>query len=693
MTMTQSISDLTHLISTLALRHAVLERRGDRIKLTPKTAIRGLEAVIAERKPELLELLDLAGGRLGAEELSDLTSLAKDYGLTTVLQSLARELCFRKDRESIAANAAIAANAVQDTKSVAAIVSVVDSPSPQTPQLITRPSDLEALLPHLLSQPCLGFDLETTGLDPHQDRVRLVSVAWPEGVALVDAFAVPLQTLAPLLGLEGPTLIGHNLKFDLTFLLQAGVWAGPGTRLWDTALAEQVLEASARMPSLADLSERYTGQTLDKALQASDWTGRLSREQLTYAALDAVTALRIQALQAPKVLAAELDRVLLIEHRALPAVTWMETSGVPFDLERWAKAALGTSRAADRLLDELPFGVNWNSPSQVLRYLRSEGLSLEDTSEASLSRYREHPLVAKLLEYREVAKRSGTYGPEWAKYLHPITGRIHPSWRQIGAETGRFSCSRPNLQQVPRLPELRAAFRPPEGRALIKADYSQIELRIAAVIANEHRMLEAYRQGQDLHSLTASRVLGKAPSEVTKHDRQLAKALNFGLVYGMGAESLRNYARTNYGLALTASEAVNLREAFFAAYPGLRRWHRSQPQGETEVRTLTGRRRVTDRYTEKLNTPVQGTGADGLKLAMALLWERRERLQGAVPVLAVHDEIVLEAPRDVTEGVALELVCCMKEAMQEVLNDRVPVEVEAGVYEDWGVTASNSIGD
>lgn len=686
MTMTQSISDLTHLISTLALRHAVLERRGDRIKLTPKTAIRGLEAVIAERKPELLELLDLAGGRLGAEELSDLTSLAKDYGLTTVLQSLARELCFRKDRESIAANAAIAANAVQDTKSVAAIVSVVDSPSPQTPQLITRPSDLEALLPHLLSQPCLGFDLETTGLDPHQDRVRLVSLAWDGGVALVDASAVPLEELTPLFGPEGPVLVGHNLKFDLGFLMAAGVWTGSGNRLWDTALAEQVLTASGRMPSLADLSERYLGQSLDKSLQTSDWSGPLSHEQLNYAAMDALTVLRIHAMQAPRIQAAGLDGAVEIEHRALPAVSWMETAGVPFDLEVWTQAALETSRAAERVLDELPFGVNWNSPAQVLRYLRSEGLPLEDTNESSLIPHRSHPVVAKLLEYRELSKRAGTYGGDWFRYVHPITGRIHPSWRQIGAETGRMACSRPNLQQVPRLPELRSAFRPAEGRVLVKADYSQIELRIAAVVANERGMLEAYRQGQDLHTLTAARVLGKPLADVSKGDRQLAKALNFGLLYGMGAESLRSYARTHYGLELTPQDAVRLREGFFRAYPGLRRWHRSQPQGETPVSTLTGRRRVTDRYTEKLNTPVQGTGADGLKLALAFLWERRERLGGAVPVLAVHDEIVLESPLATAESARLELERCMKEAMQEVLKDRVPVEVEAGIFADWGVT-------
>src|SRR5262249_14556045 len=157
----------------------------------------------------------------------------------------------------------------------------------------------------------------------------------------------------------------------------------------------------------------------------------------------------------------------------------------------------------------------------------------------------------------------------------------------------------------------------------IKADYSQIELRIAAKIAGDKALLEAYRQGEDLHTRTARRVLGI--SDVTKQDRQLAKALNFGLIYGLGAEGLRGYGKSQYDQDLTLEQAVSYRKAFFDAYPGLASWHRRT--GRTgkqaiETRTLAGRRRLgVGRFTEKLNTPVQGTGADGLKLALALLWE------------------------------------------------------------------------
>ena len=194
-------------------------------------------------------------------------------------------------------------------------------------------------------------------------------------------------------------------------------------------------------------------------------------------------------------------------------------------------------------------------------------------------------------------------------------------------------------------------------------------------------MLEAYRTGADLHTLTAQRVLGIAT--VTKEQRKLAKALNFGLLYGMGVNGFRAYAKANYGLDLTEEEAIRYREAFFTTYPGLRRWHRSLSRDAIDTRTLTGRRRrgVT-RFTEKLNTPVQGTGADGLKLALALLWERRQEMPGVFPVMAVHDEVVLEADADRAGAAAEWLRKVMVDAMAPLIAP-VPVEVEVTVGRTW----------
>src|SRR5262249_9908518 len=162
---------------------------------------------------------------------------------------------------------------------------------------------------------------------------------------------------------------------------------------------------------------------------------------------------------------------------------------------------------------------------------------------------------------------------------------VYPSWRQIGSDAGRMSCSNPNMQQIPRAKDYRRCAKAPLGRVLVKADYSQIELRIAAKITGDHAMLAAYGRGGDLHTTTAQRLLGK--EEVTKADRQLAKAINFGLLYGMGAQGFQRYAKSQYGLDLTLEQAATYRQAFFAAYPGLAKWHAQVRRHQAvETRTL-----------------------------------------------------------------------------------------------------------
>jgi DNA polymerase-1 len=220
---------------------------------------------------------------------------------------------------------------------------------------------------------------------------------------------------------------------------------------------------------------------------------------------------------------------------------------------------------------------------------------------------------------------------------------------------------------------------------LVKADYSQIELRIAAKVAGEAAMIEAYRRGDDLHALTARLLLGKG--DVTTADRQLAKAVNFGLLYGMGARGFRVYARSHYGVELTEAQAGQYRRAFFAAYPALRRWHHKvggTQDRPVETRTLAGRRCLNvARFSEKLNLGVQGTGADGLKAALALLWERRDECPGAVPVLAVHDEIVVECDAGQAQATADWLRRAMLDGMAPLV-EPVPVEVEVKAAPTWG---------
>jgi DNA polymerase-1 len=326
--------------------------------------------------------------------------------------------------------------------------------------------------------------------------------------------------------------------------------------------------------------------------------------------------------------------------------------------------------------------INPASPRQVLEALRRRGHAIEDTTEATLKAL-DDDLARMVLAYRDALNRAGKFGRDFLE--HVVDGRVYSDWHPIGAVTGRMSSSEPNLQNVPRYPDHphRTCFKAPEGRVLIKADYSQIELRIAAAIAGDARMIQAYRQGQDLHTLTARMVLGKA--EVTKEDRQRAKAVNFGLIYGMSAETLREHARNNYGVELSETEAQEFRRRFFWTYRGIADWHERERQaGPHDVRTRSGRLvRNVDRFTNRLNTPVQGTGADGLKRAMALMYERRHEVPSDVKFcLAVHDEVVVECNETDAQAVADWLKTNMLEGMQGLIPE-VPVEVEVQVGRAW----------
>jgi DNA polymerase-1 len=217
-----------------------------------------------------------------------------------------------------------------------------------------------------------------------------------------------------------------------------------------------------------------------------------------------------------------------------------------------------------------------------------------------------------------------------------------------------------------------------------------LQLRIAAKISGDTEMLTTYAEGRDLHTLTAQNLIGR--EDVSKDDRKLAKAVNFGLLYGMGAKGLQSYALKSYGVAMSSEEASLYRKRFFRTYPGLKTWHdnerRAWHYGGTETRTLTGRRRTNvERLTDRLNAPVQGTGADGLKLALTLLWERRGECPGVTLVLVCHDEVVVECDAEKAVEVKVWLEKAMIEGMDAVINSTgkapVPVEVEARIARSW----------
>jgi len=292
---------------------------------------------------------------------------------------------------------------------------------------------------------------------------------------------------------------------------------------------------------------------------------------------------------------------------------------------------------------------------------------------------------------RKAAKLASTCGARWLENGYHQGGCIYASWRQLRAATGRMACDHPNLQNIPRSGPLRSYIRAPEGRVFVNADYSQIELRIAAKISGDKQMLSAYTEGRDLHTLTAQNLTGR--EDISKEDRKLAKAVNFGLLYGMGAKGLQSYALKSYGVEMSLEEAALYRRRFFKTYPALKSWHdnerRAWQRGDTETRTLTGRRRMgIERLTDRLNAPIQGTAADGLKLALTLLWECRGERPGAVPILVCHDEIVLECDVEQAVDVQAWLEKAMVEGMDEVLNNadevRTPVKIDTRIARSWG---------
>jgi DNA polymerase-1 len=477
-------------------------------------------------------------------------------------------------RRSTCAESAISAESLT-------IPAAVRSPAPPTDyRLVTHAEDLRAVLAALGDAERVGLDLETTGLSPHQDRGRLLQLAVPtiDGgtfAYLVDCFAVDPALLWP--ALDGLELVLHNAAFDLAFLWRLGF--RPSGPVYDLLIMSRLLTAGTLTGhALEDLAGRELAVSLDKSHQKDDWSQpHLSPDQLAYAALDARVTLDLYPKLRGRIAEAKLDRAAEIERRALPAFLWMATAGAPFDPAAWQALLEDAGHQAEALARDLDEAAprrpgflsktaawKWDSPQDTLEAFRHLGLDLPDTRDETLAGVN-HPLAGLLRQHRSVSKGSSAFGAAWLEHVHG--GRIFARWNQLGTDAGRTSCAKPNIPQVPRDPRYRRCFRAPEGRVLVKADYSQLQLRIAAKIARERRMLDAYARRDDLHTLTARSLTGK--DQVTKEERQLAKAVNFGLLFGLGAKGLQSYARGEYGLDLTEDEASPYRQAFFEAVPVL----------------------------------------------------------------------------------------------------------------------------
>lgn len=554
----------------------------------------------------------------------------------------------------------------------------------------------------------LGVDTETTGLDPHENEIRLLQIA-SEGnpVYIIDVKKLDDSEMESLrqIFFTDSVKVFQNAKFDLKFLLKAGFnFRGP---VFDTMIAAQ-LASDRRGPfsfSLESLAQHYLDYKLSKEEQKSDWNSSLSNRQLEYAAKDAAILLPLREKLIEIIKEARLIEVCKLEFECLWAVADMELSGIGLDREKWQELyrkyvreqteialklnkELSTSGVQMNMFGEvIDAGINLDSQAQVLKALKGKGIILENTSHSELIQYKDkYKEVELLLEYRRISKAIQGFLAPMTQYINSVTGRLHSSYRQIGAGSGRFSCGNPNVQQIPRGKEFRECFVPAKGNKFIIADYSQIELRVAAEIAMDKTMIEAYRRGDDLHALTASLVANKHISQVSKSERQAAKAINFGLIYAMGAKGLQGYAKTVYGVDMKLEEAELFRDRFFMAYRGIANWH-SKMKRETEViesRTLSGRRCVYSSepgITALLNTPVQGTAADIAKKALGMLAKVVKAFNGSI-VATVHDEILLEVPNEKADLAAEQLKRTMEAAGSYYLK-QVPVIAETTIADSW----------
>jgi len=586
----------------------------------------------------------------------------------------------------------------------------------------------------------LVLDLETTGLDPRRCRVVTLAIGIPGQVAIIDlrgyyaSDSTEQQTWNEALQrlLHRDVLwMGHNVKFDWSFLAQQfGVRL---LRVYDTMLVEKLLHAGEHVSaSLQKVAERYEitvtkeqrSWFIDLDRRPSEWDAPLPEGQLTYIRQDIEVPYQIWERQQETVARQDLGRVVALEHQALPAIAAMEIHGVCVDVERWRsileakhqqgieleaviKQVLGEALARTQPSQAVLFGepvlpsVHLSSSEQLREALHALGVAVTSAGKEALQEVQqEHPVIPKLLEWKALEKFETAFGENLLSYV-TNQGRIHATFDQLGAASGRIICREPNLQQIPRPTgkddpyDLRHCFVAPEGCTLLIADLSNIELRILAEVSGDATMLRFFAEGKDLHSETA-RLMFKLPQDVDprahlvngQKARDIAKTINFGLAYGMGAQGLAN----RVGVDLETARA--LMGTYFATYKAVSKYlGRSGKEGIARgyVASLSGRKRFFSDEELKArrgeaersakNHPIQGTNADILKRALALLYAQLPA--GVHVVLTIHDEIVLECPEALVEEATQVLKAAMVQGCREYLTKVAIPEPEVLVEGYW----------
>jgi DNA polymerase-1 len=604
--------------------------------------------------------------------------------------------------------------------------SVADKTIENTPHEYFLAADKEAvrsLVEKLLGQPAICFDTETTHIDPTLAELVGMSFAF----AAHEAYYVPvpegreaalglLKDFIPVFTHPGIIKIGQNIKYDAIVLKGYGVELEG--EYFDTMVAHYLLEPELRhnMDYLAETYLKYQPVSIAQLI------GKKGGKQISmrdvpiekvkdYAAEDADVTLQLKNILEPRLKAESLDSLYhQLEAPLIRVITDMEFEGVRIDsdfLNAYAQQLEKRIRAQEAdVYEKAGLRFNISSPKQVGEILFErmkipyQGAKTKtgqySTNEDKLAELAgEYPLIASILQHRALTKLKSTYVDALPRMVNPRTGRVHSSFNQALAATGRLSSNNPNLQNIPirtaEGAEVRRAFIPRDkDYVLLSADYSQIELRLIAAISGDEAMLEAFRLEQDIHRATAARVFGVPYDDVSKEQRYRAKTVNFSIVYGAGATNLSRQ------LNIKRQEAKDLIDAYFKQYKGLKSYMEhivAEARAKGYVTTLMGRRRALRDIHSKsslersnaermaINTPVQGSAADLIKMAMVGIHRqiRSERWKSRM-ILQVHDELVFDVHRDEVEMIQPHIRRHMCEAIPGL---EVPILVEMGVGANW----------
>ena len=604
----------------------------------------------------------------------------------------------------------------------------MDSPDGMKVQVIVSRDQLDEMVKELKKAKQIAFDTETTSTDQMSADLVGISLAVNEegGYYIPVGHNTGEQLLLEevISALEGPLTdpsipkLGHNIKYDYIILARHGLKVKPLG--FDSMIAEWVINPSSRNLGLKKLS----WVRLNRSMSEIETLIGKGKSQITMAEVPIIDAARyavddaVMVLLLKPLLESDLKEVksqelfYQIEMPLIPVLAAMEMVGIGLDKEFLAEMSLQLESDLRALEKEIYQAVghefNLNSPKQLSEALfTSLGLAPPNRGGKTASGYystaadvleslkKDHKVPGKVLEYREYSKLKSTYVDALQEQVNPVTNRVHTSYNQTGSVTGRIASSDPNLQNIPIRKDLgrlvRQGFIPTPGWSLIAVDYSQIELRVAAHMAQDQGMLKAFQDGLDIHAATAAAVHDIPLEKVTPEQRYEAKAINFGLIYGMSA----------YGLTqttdLTLAEAENFVETYFQRFPGIKDYLdriKEQAREKGFVETLLGRKRYFPRLAttsdyntrrreerEAINAPIQGTAADIMKLAMIAVDEKLadSKLKARI-LLQVHDELVLEAPEDEI-GPTIDLV---QSAMEDVYSLDIPLTTEAKYGPNWG---------